>query len=160
MTLKFISAISPFTASIMYFYVWYRVWSKRDRAWNSLHVSKTEDKKKRQERKGSLPRYQQFLSDEDRGTWEYQQITKTAEEMHVERRGKMVRLLIQIHSVTWIPLAPSKPQPCFGSADSHGGVLVQSQFGSWTVDFLPPNLLKELSPCIKTKNLYGPKEIS
>ena len=66
MTLKIISAISPFTASIMYFYVWYRVWSKRDRAWNSLHVSKTEDKKKRQERKGSLPRYQQFLSDEDR----------------------------------------------------------------------------------------------
>lgn len=39
-------------------------------------------------RKGSLPRYQQFLSDEDRRTWEYQQITKTGEEMHVERRGK------------------------------------------------------------------------
>ncbi|KAM7243027.1 hypothetical protein CapIbe_005521 [Capra ibex] len=31
-------------------------------------------------RKGSLPRYQQFLSDEDRRTWEYQQITKTGEE--------------------------------------------------------------------------------
>lgn len=31
-------------------------------------------------RKGSLPRYQQFLSDEDRRTWEYQQITQTGEE--------------------------------------------------------------------------------
>lgn len=38
--------------------------------------------------KAPISRYQQFLSDEDRRTWEYQQITKTGEEMHVERREK------------------------------------------------------------------------
>lgn len=71
------------------------------------YASKTKDKKKAGKKR--LPtRYQQFLDDEDGGTWEYQKVTKIGEEICVERRGKgYIKLfLIQIQSATWIPPAP------------------------------------------------------
>lgn len=70
------SAVLPFTAV----------------SWVGWRLRETDDgiifmDLKQKVRKGS--EYQQFLSDdEDRRAWEYQQITKTGEEMHVEKKGK------------------------------------------------------------------------